>query len=108
MDAEPIVLPKICAVRSHFRVSIRHAISSVDRGNIFEDESAEPQITSIRAGMPKGRVANPLKVGAQVPLPPPAPWPNLGNMPFRYVYPAGLPCCCMRFDAGDSGDWPTG
>jgi hypothetical protein len=31
MDAEPILLPKICDVRSHFRVSICDAIFFVDR-----------------------------------------------------------------------------
>jgi hypothetical protein len=31
MDAELILLPKICDVRSHFRVSICPAIPAVDR-----------------------------------------------------------------------------
>jgi hypothetical protein len=103
MDAEPIVLPKICDVRSHFRVSIGDAILFVDW--LKADGS---RVAVIPAGMTKGDRGGSTESTCQAHLPALVPWPNLVNMTFRLVSPAGLPCCCMRTDAGDSGDWLTG
>jgi hypothetical protein len=60
MDAEPILLPKICDVRSHFRVSIGDAILFVDR--LKRDGRS---VAGIRVGVTKGTVALPLRAATQ-------------------------------------------
>ena len=82
MDAEPILLPKICDVRSHFRVSIGDAILLVDRlkmrlGQELVGDAAGTEHGTQRSGATPVRKPLP---GAH--LPAAVPWTNTGEHDF--------------------------
>ena len=115
MDAEPILLPKICAVRSHFCASIRDAILSVDplkrRGVRTRNKAACQNAANHRyptAAAPQARLfvkrrwppSRPVQSRSENAL-------ILESWLFSTpASPAMLRCCCMRTDAGAKGDWP--
>jgi len=108
MDAELILLPKNCDVRSHFRVSTRDAILYVDRLKWRWDRDRDPRpMTDARKqgierqhGRSGPRTCQPLSYGL-----------ILRTMAFYPFSRAECTrCCCMRAhpgnDAGNRGDWP--